>query len=570
MTSVTTIEDPATSSRSATLNRTRVRWYASCGLVGALLGGALAYGVTPLLPTTYTAQSQVVVRSPSEVTVFGNAVSLNVSTVSLSAAQVLRSREVSLAASELLDGQLTPAQVEAQVKITTGTNSPVVTVDAQAGTAELAQDLANAVPEAYLEVESGGYADRADRTERVLGQLRETQTEQLAEVQSALAAKAAGVQAVAPVLPNPADRANWIQATLETDVEYQRLQNEAVTLTQSISETDNAIQQSEVDFAILESGVDRIIGAPLPRVPTSPVLSENVAVGTLMGLLLGAAIAWRATERRKAVDPMSAATALGAPLLGRFGPSRQLRRFPRFVDFSDETPGNELKVLTSSVLLSARRRNIGTIVVTSAHSREGKSTLAANIAAAGDFTGHGVALVDTGLSAPTTTDVLGLDGTPGFSEILDGAPLANSVHLVAYAEGRNLPVVPGGVDGWCNEPGRRLSEERRSAWIATFNGASNLTAVVDAPAVNDHPLPLQLAGAGVLVVVVSPRTTLGDLEVLRNRAEVADVTVLGFVLNEFRAGKRRPRPKRPKDRRTGRRGRRQAAEQRPLAIGAGS
>ena len=82
MTSGSTFEDPPASQRSATLTRMRVRWYVSLGLIGGVLGGALAFGVTPLLPTTYTAQSQVVVRSPSEVTVFGNAVAVNVSTVS--------------------------------------------------------------------------------------------------------------------------------------------------------------------------------------------------------------------------------------------------------------------------------------------------------------------------------------------------------------------------------------------------------------------------------------------------------------------------------------------------------
>jgi Mrp family chromosome partitioning ATPase len=330
------------------------------------------------------------------------------------------------------------------------------------------------------------------------------------------------------------------------------------------------MQQSDVDFSILESGVDRIIGAQLPRVPTSPVWAENVVVGVLVGLLIGAALAWQATERRRATDPAGAAAALGAPLLGRFGPARQLRRFPRFADFStDATPGTELKVLTSSLLTSARRRDIGCIVVTSAHSREGKSVLAANIAAAGEYTGHAVTLVDSGTSAPTASAVFGLEGTPGLSEILDGGPLANSLHLVPYAEGRNLPVVPGGIEGWRNEAGRRLSEERRSAWAATFNGGSALTAIVDAPAVNDHPLPLQLAGTGVLVVVVSPRTTLTDLEVMRNRAEVAGVTVLGFVLNEFRTGRRRTRPTR-KALRNHEQGRaKQESEQRPLALSAG-
>jgi Mrp family chromosome partitioning ATPase len=246
------------------------------------------------------------------------------------------------------------------------------------------------------------------------------------------------------------------------------------------------------------------------------------------------------TERRRALDPAAAAAALGAPLLGRFGPERQLRRFPRFADFSsDASPGNELKVLTSSLLISAHRRHIGTLVVSSAHSREGTSVLAANIAAAGDYTGHSVALVDAGTNVASVSAVFGLDESPGLSEVLDGGPLTNSLHRVGYDDARDLLVVPGGVGGWRNEPGRRLSENRRRAWARTFNGDSELTAIVDAPPVNDHPLALQLAGHGALVIVVSPRTSLTDLDVMRNRAEVSDVPVLGFVLNEFRTGKRR-------------------------------
>lgn len=119
-------------------------------------------------------------------------------------------------------------------------------------------------------------------------------------MQAALEEKAQAVQNGAPPFVNPADRANYVQATPETDVEYQRLQNEAATLIASISETDNAIQQSDVDFSILESGVDRIIGAQLPRVPTSPVLKENVVVGFFIGLLIGAALAWQSIEKRRA------------------------------------------------------------------------------------------------------------------------------------------------------------------------------------------------------------------------------------------------------------------------------
>jgi Mrp family chromosome partitioning ATPase len=52
---------------------------------------------------------------------------------------------------------------------------------------------------------------------------------------------------------------------------------------------------------------------------------------------------------------------------------------------------------------------------------------------------------------------------------------------------------------------------------------------------------LQLATGGGLVVIASPRTTLTDLDVIRNRADVADVPILGIILNRSSAGGRRGR-----------------------------
>ncbi|MGY1618326.1 hypothetical protein ACI797_16425 [Geodermatophilus sp. SYSU D00691] len=85
------------------------------------------------------------------------------------------------------------------------------------------------------------------------------------------------------------------------------------------------------------------------------------------------------------------------------------------------------------------------------------------------------------------------------------------------------------------------TEHRRGTWARVFGGGDPLFPLVDAPGVNDHPLALQLASAGGLVVIASPRTTLRDLGVIRNRAEVADFPVLGFVVNEHRTGRRKGR-----------------------------
>lgn len=524
---------------SAALTRARVRWFLACGLLGALLGGAAAYAVTPLLPRVYTAESHVVVRAPSQVTVFDEAPAVNATAAARSAAQVLRSPEVSALASSRLGGRLSAAEVHDRIELATAENSPVITIEATASTADLARDLADALPAAYLSVDAGEYRRQADETARLLEELRDEQEDRLEELQNEVSAIVTTARNEAAVLTDPTANANFILARLQSDPGYLGLQREVDHLTARLGETDDALDRLEVDTALLESGADLVIPAELPDEPAGPGRLEIAAVGALIGILLGALAAWRAVERRRTLDPATVADALGAPVLGCFGPARQLRRFPRFADLS-ESPGAELTVLASSLLLSARRHQAGALVVTSARRREGRSTLAAHLAAAADATGHPVVLVDADPGPGSVTDAFGLSDRPGLAEILDGGPLANSLHPVPYAEGRSVPVVPGGPAAW------HPAADWRTAWDAAFPGPDGRTAVVDAPPVNDHPLALELAGAGVLVVVVSPRTTIADLELLRNRTEGAGAEVLGFVLNEVRVPRRR-RTARPRD-----------------------
>src|SRR3954447_3277160 len=175
VTAGTSLDDLSAASRSPGLTRSALRWYVACGLLGALVGGGIAYAVTPLLPTTYTTSSQIVVRSPGDVALFGGATGGNANLNSQTAAQILRSPEVSRATSDLLHRRLTPGEVAAQVTIDPVSNSTVINIEAQASTPALAQDLANAIPTAYATVEAQSYRQRADEATQVLTTLRDTQ-----------------------------------------------------------------------------------------------------------------------------------------------------------------------------------------------------------------------------------------------------------------------------------------------------------------------------------------------------------------------------------------------------------
>jgi hypothetical protein len=166
-----------------------------------------------------------------------------------------------------------------------------------------------------------------------------------------------------------------------------------VAVTASINNTNDTIQQSTANYSLLESGGDRVIAAERPNSGAKSPDVQNLAAGVVGGLLLGLAIAYGAIQRRRVIDPTQAAMTLGAPLLGTISKDRRLRKLPGLADLAEDSRlGNELKVLSSSLVLSARRRGLGSIVVTSAHRREGKSVLTRNLAAAAEYIGQPVAL----------------------------------------------------------------------------------------------------------------------------------------------------------------------------------
>jgi Mrp family chromosome partitioning ATPase len=530
----TTIDDATAMPGARVLTRWAASWYLGCALLFGLVGAAVGYAITPLLPASYTTQSQLVVGSPQELSILGDPVATTGWTNPVYAAKILGSQEIAVATSrELGGGRLTPKQVRHQVTIDGPTDSPVITISATADSPQLAQDLANAVTRAYVAVETRGSQERAGEATDVLNQLLTGQQQRLAAVQEQLRASVAAASASAAGIVVPTDRADYIQATLGSDITYQSLRDEAAALATQISGTQNALRQAAVNSGVLQSGVDQVIDAPLPEATARATHLRNAAIGGLLGAILGGLVAWRLTESRRTLDPALAAMTLGAPFLGSVGRARALRGTPGFVDFSADTrAGSELKVVASSLLLSARRRNLDSIVVTSAHRREGKSVLARNLAAAGEYTGQAVVLVDAGFGPPTTSQVLGIDNSPGLAEVIDGGSPAQVLHHIPYGDDGRVPVMSIGLNGFATEPGRRLDEARRRNWVRALQALEPMTPLIDAPALNEHPLALQLATGGGLVVIASPRTSVADLEIIRTRAEVADLPVLGFVINE--------------------------------------
>lgn len=188
-----------------------------------------------------------------------------------------------------------------------------------------------------------------------------------------------------------------------------------------------------------------------------------------------------------------------------------------------------------SLYYSLRRANgggpLGVLAVVSAARGEGRSTIAANLAAiAARETGRPTALVDADLRGPTLHRLMGMDGEVGLSDVL-----ANRADLEAVTwelDAGELTFVPGGRPE--AEPARRFLSPRFQRFLAQMRHRFD-EVVMDLP-------PLACADARLL----APQCN-GALFVIRSGyteedlakeavASLDGVKLLGATLNDASEG----------------------------------
>lgn len=544
---------------------TAIRRHPLIVLASIIVVAALGVLATVLLPTKYQATSQIVLGNENDASVFKNVQLMNPTAMSQSAAQIMRSQAVFVRTSVLLHHKLSPSDVANDVSVAPAQDSPQVTITATASSAGLAQELANAEGRAYLDTTKDEAAARAARTLNALSQSLSRLQSKVQSLNAEKATLAAQVQKQAASIVSPAERAKYVETTLQGNADYQALQNQASELVTSIAGIKQTIQETQIDAQLTASGVDTLLKATRPTDPTSPNMKRNVVLGAAIGLLVGAALAWRRLGRETAVEPEQVSVALGAPLLGTVHRSRELRHPTRVVDLSPGRPlPDDLRVLASSLLLHMQRQGLAASVISSAHPGEGKTVLALNLAAAASSAGHNVALVDGDVRRAALTHAYGLQTAPGLVDLLAHPDLGDQFDHVRYAPNRTLPLLPVGSR-------RDGAEPLTMSGLPAFRREDGTVpaAIVDSPSVFEDPVTLWLASqhAG-LVVVVSAASSLDDLRTVRSRADLAGVSIVGFILNDFRprSGRARGRMQRASARQERQRHRAERPVNRPAGV----
>jgi capsular exopolysaccharide synthesis family protein len=273
-----------------------------------------------------------------------------------------------------------------------------------------------------------------------------------------------------------------------------------------------------------------LVEPPLtPTAPVRPRTTLNVAIGLLLGLLLGAGLAFlRELLDRSVKAPEELEVAAGAPVVGTIPPFKAHKQ-PIPVAEQPRTAVAEAfrKLRTNFAFLGVDRQSL-CCVVTSPSASDGKSTVAANLAIALSQAGQRVALVDADLRKPTLHKLFGLPQRVGTTTVLLHQAV---VHDAIQHPGPNLPAVLTSGQLPPN-PSELLGSRRMEDLLADLRTAYDIVLIDCAPLLPvTDPMVVSRLADGILLIARSGTTTRDQAQAARIACSKAGATIFGAVLN---------------------------------------
>jgi capsular exopolysaccharide synthesis family protein len=294
--------------------------------------------------------------------------------------------------------------------------------------------------------------------------------------------------------------------------------------------------QSQLGSFSISSGLPGTVIDPAgrPNAPSSPNHPFDLATGLFVGLALGAIAAFLREQTQRRVDSAEEVEdVLGIPALATVPRMGWIGRRPTAGLAVDRDSSGALaqayRLLRTSLLAARERWGVQIVLVTSAGAGEGKTTTAANLAAALAEVGADVVVVSADLRKPSLQRIFSVSETPGLTEVLaNGAQLGRAMRKTTV---KNLRVVPSSnvapstdAANLLGSPRMRsvLDELRRADWV-----------IIDAPPVLGPTDTLILADlADAVLFVVDAHTTRERNAAAACRHVVrAGGTIIGAVIN---------------------------------------
>ena len=285
-----------------------------------------------------------------------------------------------------------------------------------------------------------------------------------------------------------------------------------------------------------------ITDAPLPTSPVSPNRLLIIGTGLILGLALGIGMALLRDKMDDGLrGPLDLQAQADAPVLAQIPAfSRKKRGLADglvILRNPSSTVAEAYRNLRTRVLQVATWRRANVLLVTSP-SREDKTTVTANLAAALAMSGRRVVLVCADLRWGRTPALFGLDNRLGLTNLVNGD--ARLADVLCWTEVSRLQVIPGGQAYF--DPSSVLQSTAFRNLLAELRSEADFV-VIDAPPVLASAETAALAERGAMILLVADARASTRAEVRTAMGELGHVhdDVIGCVLDNVGRARRLPR-----------------------------
>jgi succinoglycan biosynthesis transport protein ExoP len=336
-------------------------------------------------------------------------------------------------------------------------------------------------------------------------------------------------------------------------IQHNILQREFATNQQLYDNLNQRLKDATLSEGLRATNIHMVDSALTPAYPVRPRKLLNIAIGCMVGFMLGISLAFvleglehSTVKTAEDVEGLVPATCLALiPLAGsegsRYGMlKRGETRAPQgrsvaLTVLNDPTSpvAESYRALRSAILFSSTPQPPQAMVVTSAQPNEGKTSTALNLAAVLAQNRARVLIVEGDLRNPGITLALGLREKKGLTGVLTGAyPLDEALHRVDSPS--ELWVMPAGPHP--PNPAELLSSTTMETLMGELRRRFDYI-VVDSPPlllVTDATILSTLLD-GVILVAESGVTAPGALVRAHRTLVRAGGKVLGVVVNKVNA-----------------------------------
>lgn len=488
--------------------------------------------------------------------------------------EIMRSPVVAEAAADIMNEagfEMTDADLISAVNIIGSSDSPLVTVEAEASTPEEAIALANALADGYREVTQRQIIATTDaQLERIDAQI-EAINDRLAEIEGELAEVSASDESLAQMEANAREATEQI-ARLQTELLNAADIEEAALIRQEIDNHREVVAvynevaaagSNPVQQALLEEQSGQIdrrarllilfdeisVDAGLspdatalvqPAAEATPIsglgLSRILAVALILGLAAGIALAYfLASWRRTLTNRAEPQAILAAPMLAdipdfaeeALSSTMPVRDHPR------SAAAEAFRFAASATEAAARSAQARSVFFASGTIGHGKTTTAVNVAMAAAFNGRSVILVDCDFGNQEASRLLIGDdhgARLGVTDYIEGRiPAADGIHHISLGNGFDVSLMPRGTRP--SLAAAALQSDAARDLFAELVGSYELV-IVDGPPVLQVAYAATLASlSDVAVVVVEHESSYAEVTDLKARLDLMNSYLLGYVYN---------------------------------------